>query len=72
MDRNVKDCLSSKLVCVGHYALVGQRVSPVFQKYSLEKIIHTSTGKLYGIQAAAKKLQSQVVFYVSPFLFRLF
>ena len=56
----VNGCLLSKIICVEHYTLISQRVSPVFQIIHL-KTIHTSTDKLYRIQAVVysfKILQS--------------
>ena len=37
--KNVKGYLSRKIICVEHDALIGLRVSPVFQNTHLEKII---------------------------------
>ena len=66
--KNVKGCLPNKIICIEHYTLVGQQVSPVFQiihlkqTFTLQLASYTEFRQLHNF----KTLQShEVVFSMS-------
>ena len=50
--KNIKRCLSSKIIYIERDTLVGLCFSTVFKKNSHKKIFSTSTGKQYWFQTA--------------------